>query len=69
MCGMADGNMEMWDLDIIDPVKPAFSLENIHEDSITSLHINPNIIQVLASGSADKKVSIWDIDEMKHVNN
>lgn len=43
-------------------------MENIHTDSITSLHLNPNIIQCLASGAADNTVAIWDIDQRKSVH-
>lgn len=66
--GLADGVVEMWDLDIIDPVSPMCTLPNVHTDSVTSLHLNPNIIQVLASGSADKTVAIWDVEEKKNVH-
>jgi len=65
--GLADGVLELWDLDIIDPVQPVSTLGH-HTDSVTSLHLNPNIITVLASGSADQTVSIWDMDLSKNVH-
>jgi periodic tryptophan protein 1 len=37
--------------------------EDTHTDAVMSLHLNPFQQEYLVSGSADKTVRIWDLDE------
>lgn len=74
--------IEIWNLDIIDAVQPAMILggslndvythgqkpvKGAHTDAIMSLSFNRLNPIYLASGSADTKVKIWDINEEKCV--
>lgn len=38
--------------------------ENTHTDAVMCLSLNPHQNEYLASGSADKTVRVWDIDEL-----
>jgi len=46
-----------------NPELTSFS-EQTHTDAVMSLSLNPYQMEYLASGSADKTVRIWDIDEL-----
>jgi len=65
--GLVSSVIELWDLDVLDPVEPMTTLPVFHKESITSLALNKNLVQVLASSSADKTVAIWNLDENKIV--
>lgn len=67
--GMIDGVIELWDLDVLDPVEPTCTLEveKKHMESITSLSLNKQIVNLLASGSADKSIALWDINTNKRL--
>lgn len=41
--------------------------EGSHTDSVISLSLNAANIRVLASGSADSTVKIWDISTQKNI--
>ncbi|KTW29294.1 hypothetical protein T552_01249 [Pneumocystis carinii B80] len=77
--GTLDPDIEIWDLDIIDPFYPVAILGNskvkrdmkkkskkvnskYHVDSVLSLSINKVCKNMLASGSADTSIKIWDLD-------
>ncbi|CAN6621073.1 histone acetyltransferase type B subunit 2 [Trichomonascus vanleenenianus] len=56
--GTSDGEIQLWDSrKFIDPVMRIAA----HEDSVTSLQWSPHHATVLASGSPDATVNVWDV--------
>lgn len=66
--------IQVWDLDIVDCLEPAFTLgvkgskkKGIkrvgHKDAVLSLAWNQGVEHVLASGSVDQTVMIWDLNQ------
>nr|XP_022920586.1 periodic tryptophan protein 1 homolog [Onthophagus taurus] len=66
--------IDIWDLDIINCLEPAYSLGQPakrkknqphigHKDAVLALSWNKNFHHILASGSADNLVMLWDIDQ------
>lgn len=55
--------IELWDLDVHETVEPRAVLAggNGHTESVTSLQLNHTRQNILASGSADKTLKIWDL--------
>lgn len=79
----AIGNMtpviDVWDLDLIDCLEPAYKLGRKptkkknqkhvgHKDAVLDLAWNENYVHVLASGSADQTALLWDLENGKPVN-
>ncbi|OAD54395.1 Periodic tryptophan protein 1 like protein [Eufriesea mexicana] len=79
----AIGNMtpiiEVWDLDLIDCLEPSYKLgckpnkkknkKRIgHKDAVLDLAWNENYTHVLASGSVDQTVLLWDLENGTPVN-
>ncbi|XP_053970552.1 periodic tryptophan protein 1 homolog isoform X1 [Hylaeus volcanicus] len=79
----AIGNMtpiiEVWDLDLIDCLEPAYKLGRKpskkknqkrigHKDAVLDLAWNENYTHVLASGSVDQTVLLWDLENGTPVN-
>ena len=77
---VAIGNMspviDVWDLDLVDSLEPDFQLGKKakkkkkikgygHKDAVLSLAWNSNAEHVLASGSVDQTVLLWDLNEAK----
>lgn len=71
--GTMDSIIDIWDLDIINCLEAAYSLgkkqkkkKNIehvgHSDAVLSLSWNSHFHHVLASGSVDTSIILWDID-------
>ncbi|KRT82198.1 WD40 domain-containing protein [Oryctes borbonicus] len=71
--GSMDPIIDIWDLDIINCLEPAYSLgkkakkkKNIkhvgHHDAVLSLSWNHNFHHILASGSVDSTIILWDLD-------
>lgn len=65
--------VDVWDLDIADSLEPAFSLGKKgskkkkiagvgHKDAVLSLAWNTHAEHVLASGSVDQTVILWDME-------
>lgn len=78
----AIGNMtpiiEVWDLDLIDCLEPAYRLgckpskkkkqKRVgHRDAVLDVAWNQNYTHVLASGSVDQTVLLWDLENCKPV--
>jgi len=68
--------IDIWDLDLVNSLEPEFSLGQKaskkkkikgygHKDAVLSLAWNRNAEHVLASGSVDKTVLIWDLHTAK----
>ncbi|CAD5212785.1 unnamed protein product [Bursaphelenchus okinawaensis] len=75
--------IELWDLDIVNAVKPLGTLGEFskksrkkrdgssqgHSDAVLSLAWNREADHLLASGGADEIVVLWDLDEAKAAQN
>jgi len=71
--------IEIWDLDLVDCLEPAFKLGKKarkkkgiagvgHKDAVLSLSWNTNCDHVLASGSVDQTVLLWDLTNQTVAN-
>lgn len=60
MIGTFFNEIEIWDLDLADPIQPQNVLKG-HSGPVTSLGIHPTRSNVLVSGSADQTVKVWDL--------
>ncbi|EPZ36510.1 hypothetical protein O9G_006015, partial [Rozella allomycis CSF55] len=77
--GTLDPEIEIWNLDVLDVMFPQAILgeskkskkskksKSRHVDSVLSLSWNANHSNVLASGSADKTVKLWDLSSQTAV--
>ncbi|ODM88554.1 Periodic tryptophan protein 1 [Orchesella cincta] len=72
--GYMEPEIQVWDLNVADCLEPAFSLGSKkrkgslrHRDAVMDLSWNVNARNVLASGSADHTVILWDLNELKSV--
>ncbi|VDM96277.1 unnamed protein product [Thelazia callipaeda] len=79
--GGMDASINVWDLDLVNSVEPLFTLGGVkktnrkrqkrdgsaqgHSDAVLSLSWNHLTEHVLASGSADNTVILWDLEETK----
>ncbi|KAK6057557.1 WD domain, G-beta repeat protein [Cooperia oncophora] len=77
--GTMEPVINIWDLDIMNSVEPVVSLgsrgkgrrkkrdgsQQGHSDAVLSLAWNRITTHVLASGGADKRIVLWDLDEAK----
>lgn len=74
--------IDVWDLDVVDCLEPAFSLGFTkrqiqkqklsgyqgHSDAVLDLSWNHSVSHILASASADHTIALWDLDEGKAVS-
>ena len=67
--GLMTPEIEIWDLDFMDPVEPLSVLggKSGHKDSVTALALHDRRPNLLASASADKFVKFWDLQSEKVV--
>ncbi|XP_055850131.1 periodic tryptophan protein 1 homolog [Episyrphus balteatus] len=74
--GFMDPIITIWDLDIQDLIEPTFKLGSKgnrkknkaafgHTDAVLDLSWNKQFPHILASGSVDQSVILWDLDEGK----
>ncbi|KAJ1351572.1 hypothetical protein KIN20_007647 [Parelaphostrongylus tenuis] len=77
--GTMESVINIWDLDIMNAVVPVVNLgskkkgrrkkrdgrEQGHSDAVISLAWNKVSTHVLASGGADRRILLWDLDEAK----
>lgn len=74
--GFMDPIITIWDLDIEDLIEPTFKLGSKgnrkknkaaygHTDAVLDLSWNKHYPHILASGSVDQTVILWDLDEGK----
>jgi len=71
--GAMDPIIQVWDLDLVDSLEPAFSLGRKprkkkgiarvgHKDAVLALSWNREVEHVLASGGVDQAVLLWDLN-------
>ncbi|KAF5276887.1 hypothetical protein FQA39_LY06438 [Lamprigera yunnana] len=70
--GTMSSIIEVWDLDIINCIEPAYKLGKKpkkhssgigHYDAVLDLAWNKNFHHILGSASVDKSILLWDLDE------
>lgn len=60
-----DKILNLWDVRKTDNSKPIHNVVNAHESDINCVAFNPVNEFVLATGSADKTIGIWDLRNLK----
>lgn len=74
--GSMEPQIDVWDLDVVNCLEPAYTLGRKgsrkkriahvgHYDAVLDLAWNQNFHHILASGSADKKLILWDIERLE----
>lgn len=60
-----DITLQILDTRAADTTRAAASAEGQHRDAINSISFNPAAETILATGSADKTIGIWDLRNLK----
>jgi len=67
--GLFDSQIEIWNLDVLDPPCPLITIEggkeinnNHHKDAVMSISWNKHHKNAFLTGSADKSVKLWDLN-------
>ncbi|XP_049852553.1 uncharacterized protein LOC126332407 [Schistocerca gregaria] len=58
--------IEIWDLDVVESPSPIRTLEG-HNSSVLDVSMHHTLPTLLASGSADRTVGLWDTEQGKRV--
>ena len=81
--GSVSPDIEIWDLDVVNALEPAFTLAGAkeekkskkkklsvagHKDAVLDLSWNKSFTHALASGSADQTAGLWDLSELKLIS-
>lgn len=66
--GYMNPDIYLWDLDVVDVLEPCEILSG-HKDAVIDICWNSQVKNIMASGSADKHVRIWSLDECKSISN
>lgn len=66
--GYMNPDILLWDLDVIDVLEPIETLSG-HTDAVIDISWNHHVKDIIASGSADKHVRLWNLDECKSISN
>lgn len=66
--GYMNPDIFLWDLDVVDALEPIEILAG-HSDAVIDISWNSQVKNIIASGSADKHVRIWNLDECKSISN
>ncbi|TRY51991.1 Anaphase-promoting complex subunit 4 WD40 domain containing protein [Cryptosporidium tyzzeri] len=63
--GSFNGEVNLWNLDFIDSIDPILTLHSDlgHSDAVMSLAAHNGNSKLLASGSADETIKLWDLNE------
>eukprot|EP00088_Acartia_fossae_P040928 TRINITY_DN42682_c0_g1_i1.p1 TRINITY_DN42682_c0_g1~~TRINITY_DN42682_c0_g1_i1.p1 ORF type:complete len:558 (-),score=115.32 TRINITY_DN42682_c0_g1_i1:52-1725(-) len=72
--GSMQSEIQVWDLDLVDCLEPAFTLGRKgskkkgiprigHKDAVLALSWNAGVEHVMASGSVDQTVILWDLNQ------
>jgi periodic tryptophan protein 1 len=65
--GYMNPEILLWDLDVIDVLEPIETLCG-HTDAVIDISWNHHVKDIIASGSADKHVRLWNLDECKSIS-
>jgi len=60
-----DGSIAVFDL---KKKKTIWKLETAHSETVFSLEFKPNNFSILATGSYDENIKIWNMDSMKQIS-
>lgn len=66
--GYMNPDIFLWDLDVVDVLEPMEVLTG-HKDAVIDICWNSQVKNIIASGSADKHVRLWNLDECKSISN
>lgn len=68
--GSFNGEINLWNLDYIESIDPILTLGKYkgHSNAVMSLAIHSRNYKLLASGSADETVKLWDLNEGSCIN-
>lgn len=66
--GYMSPDIYLWDLDVVDVLEPMEVLKG-HRDAVIDICWNDKVRNIMASGSADKHVRLWNLDECISVSN
>ncbi|GIX65687.1 WD domain, G-beta repeat containing protein [Babesia caballi] len=68
--GTYESQIDLWDMRQIDRLDPVMTLgskkksqKESHKDAVQCLSNSAHVVQLMASGSADKTVKVWDLNE------
>jgi len=66
--GYMNPDIFIWDIDVVDVLEPVEVLAG-HRDAVIDISWNSQVKNIIASGSADQHVRLWNLDECKSISN